>query len=52
MRVKEAFRDHKNRRHAWSLRDVQVHSRERLARLLLILAVGYILFVGLGHWRQ
>ena len=48
MTVEELFRDHKNRRNGWSLRDVQVTQAERFDRLLLILAFAYLLLVGLG----
>jgi hypothetical protein len=48
MTVEEVFRDDKNRRNGWSLRDVQMTEAGRFDRLLLILALAYILLVGLG----
>ncbi len=48
MTVEELFRDDKSRRNGWSLRDVQVSQGERFDRLLLILALAYLLLVGLG----
>ena len=48
MTVEELFRDPKNRRHGWSLRDVQVTQGERYDRLLLILAFADLWLVGLG----
>lgn len=48
MTVEELFRDDKNRRNGWALRDVQVTQAERFDRLLLILALAYLLLVGLG----
>jgi len=48
MTIEELFRDHKNKRNGWSLRDTQITKPERLDRLLLILALTYILLCGLG----
>jgi hypothetical protein len=48
MTVEELFRDDKNRRNGWSVRDVQMSDAGRFDRLLLILALAYILLVGLG----
>jgi hypothetical protein len=48
MTVEELFRDDKNRRNGWALRDVQVTQAGRFDRLLLILALAYLLLVGLG----
>jgi hypothetical protein len=48
MTVEELFRDDKNRRNGWGLRDVQVTEAGRFDRLLLILALAYVLLVGLG----
>jgi hypothetical protein len=48
MTVEELFRDDKNRRNGWGLRDVQVTQAERFDRLPLILALAYLLLVGLG----
>jgi hypothetical protein len=48
MTGEELFRDDKNRRNGWSVRDVQMSDAGRFDRLLLILALAYILLVGLG----
>ena len=52
MTVEELFRDDKNRRNGWSLRDVQMTEAGRFDRLLLILALAYLLLVGLGLRAQ
>jgi hypothetical protein len=54
MTIEELFRDHKSKRNGWSPRDTQVSTPERLDRLLLILALAYLLLlVGLGlHCRR
>lgn len=53
MTIEELFRDHKSKRNGWSLRDTQVSTAGRLDRLLLVLALAYILLVGLGlHCRR
>src|SRR5262249_38169505 len=48
MSVEELFRDQKNRRNGWSLRNTRIQYAERFDRFLLILALAYILLVGLG----
>ena len=48
MMVEELFRDKKNKRNGWHLRDTQIQRADRLDRLLLILALAYILLCGLG----
>ena len=48
MTIEELFRDHKNKRNGWSLRDTRVTEPQRLDRLLLILAIAYLLLCGLG----
>jgi hypothetical protein len=48
MTIEELFRDHKSKRNGWSLRDTQLKSPDRLDRLLLILAIAYLLLCGLG----
>jgi DDE family transposase len=48
MTVEELFRDDKNRRNGWALRNVYVTQAGRFDRLLLILALAYLLLVGLG----
>jgi hypothetical protein len=48
MTVEQLFRDGKSKRNGWSLRDTQLTRPERLDRLLLILAIAYLLLCGLG----
>lgn len=48
MTIEQLFRDHKSKRNGWSLRDTQITLPERLDRLLLILAIAYLLLCGLG----
>jgi hypothetical protein len=48
MTIEELFRDQKNRRNGWSLRDTQITKADRINRLLLILALAYWLLVGIG----
>jgi hypothetical protein len=48
MTTEELFRDHKSKRNGWSLRDTKVTGPERLDRLLLVLAVAYLLLCGVG----
>lgn len=48
MTVEELFRDGKSKRNGWSLRDTQLSTPERLDRMLLILAIAYLLLCGLG----
>jgi len=48
MTIEQLFRDHKSKRNGWSLRDTQLKTPERLDRLLLILAIAYLLLCGLG----
>ena len=43
-----AVRDDKNKRNGWSLRDTQITKPDRLDRLLLIMAIAYLLLCGLG----
>ena len=50
MTIEELFRDQKNKRNGWSLRDTKITRAERLDRLLLILAIAYLLLCGLGLW--
>lgn len=52
MTIEQVFRDQKNRRNGWSLRDVQVRSIERFDRLLLVLALAYLLLMGLGYYAR
>lgn len=48
MTIEELFRDEKNRRHGWALRNTQITRPERFDRLLLILTLAYWLLVGIG----
>ena len=53
MTIEQLFRDHKSKRNGWSLRDTHLSTPERLDRLLLVLALAYLLLVGLGlHCRR
>jgi hypothetical protein len=52
MTTEELFRDHKSKRNGWSLRDTKVTRPERLDRLLLVLAIAYLLLCGLGLVAQ
>ena len=48
MTIEELFRDEKNRRHGWALRNTQITRAERFDRLLLILTLAYWLLIGIG----
>jgi hypothetical protein len=48
MTIEELFRDGKNKRNGWSLRDTKITRPERLDRLVLILAIAYLLLCGIG----
>ncbi len=48
MTIEQLFRDCKSKRNGWSLRDTMITLPERLDRLLLILAIAYLLLCGLG----
>ncbi len=48
MTVEELFRDDKSKRNGWSLRDTLITRADRIDRLLLILAMAYILLAGIG----
>jgi Transposase DDE domain len=50
MTIEQVFRDQKNRRAGWALRNLQVTQARRLDRLLLVLAYAYVLLVGVGHY--
>ncbi len=53
MSIEELFRDQKNRRNGFALRNTRVQKAERFDRLLLVLALAYWLLVGLGlHARK
>lgn len=48
MTIEQLFRDDKNKRNGWSLRDTKITRPDRLDRLLLILAIAYLLLCGVG----
>ena len=48
MSVEELFRDQKSVRNGWALRLTMVTRPDRLDRLILVLALAYLLLVGLG----
>lgn len=48
MTIEELFRDTKNKRDGWGLRDTQITRADRLDRLLLVLAIAYLLLCGIG----
>ncbi len=48
MTIEELFRDEKNRRHGWALRNTQLTRPERFDRLLLLLTLAYWLLLGIG----
>lgn len=52
MTIEQLFRDLKSKRNGWSLRDTQLTTPDRLDRLLLILAIAYLLLCGLGLIAQ
>ena len=52
MTIEELFRDDKNKRNGWALRHTKITQADRLDRLLLILALAYVLLVGLGLMAQ
>jgi hypothetical protein len=48
MTIEQLFRDDKSKRNGWSLRDTKITQPDRLDRLLLILAIAYLLLCGIG----
>jgi hypothetical protein len=48
--IEELFRDAKNEHLGWSLGKTRMRRPERLDRLMLVLALAYVLLVGLGLW--
>ena len=48
MTIEQLFRDNKSKRNGWSLRDTMITKPQRLDRLLLILAIAYLLLCGIG----
>jgi len=52
MTIEQLFRDHKSKRNGWALRDTELTTPDRLDRLLLILAIAYLLLCGVGLIAQ
>src|SRR6185295_19371731 len=52
MSIEELFRDQKNKRNGWGLRNTKITQADRLDRLLLILAIAYLLLCGIGLIAQ
>ena len=48
MTIEQLFRDDTSKRDGWGLRDTQVTKPDRIDRLLLILAIAYLLLCGAG----
>jgi hypothetical protein len=48
MMIEELFRDEKNMRYGWALRQLKLSSAQRLERMLLVLAFAYLFLVLLG----
>ena len=48
MTIEQLFRDDKSKRNGWSLRDTKITQPNRIDRLLLILAIAYLLLCGVG----
>ena len=48
MMIEELFRDEKNIRYGWGLRQMKVSTAERLERMLLVLAFAYLLLLMIG----
>lgn len=48
MSVEELFRDHKSRRNGLAIRNTRIEKAERFDRFLLVVALAYLLLVGLG----
>jgi len=48
MTIEQLFRDDKSKHNGWSLRDTQITTPERFDRMLLILAIAYLLLCGIG----
>lgn len=52
MTIEQLFRDDKSKRNGWSLRDTRITQPDRIDRLLLILAIAYLLLCGVGLIAQ
>jgi hypothetical protein len=48
MSLEELFRDHKGRRNGQSLRDTRITYPDRFDRFLIVVALAYLLLIGLG----
>jgi len=48
MSIEQLFRDGKNKRQGWALRDTGLKDPARLDRLILVLALAYLLLIGVG----
>jgi hypothetical protein len=48
MTIEQLFRDDKSKRNGWSLRDTRITKPDRLDRLLLVMAIAYLLLCGVG----
>jgi len=48
MSIEEMFRDHKSKRNGQSLRDTRFRHADRLDRFLLVVALAYIVLIGVG----
>ena len=48
MSIEQLFKDGKNKRQGWSLRDTGLRDPERLDRLMLVLALAYLVLLGVG----
>jgi hypothetical protein len=52
MGVEQLFRDAKNKRNGWSLRDTPITAPARLDRLILVMAIAYLLLTAVGLLAQ
>jgi hypothetical protein len=52
MSIEQLFRDGKSKRNGWSLRDTGLRDPARLDRLILVLALAYLLLMGVGLVAQ
>jgi Transposase DDE domain len=48
MTIEELFRDQKNKLNGWALRTTKIQRADRLDRMILILALAYLLLCGIG----
>ena len=52
MTIEEVFRDQKNLRNGFALRNTRIQKAERFDRLLLVLVLAYMLLIGLGLYAR